>query len=452
MTSLIDGAGQSVSGASPDALLAFEAACHDFRCLAGDPVGHLERALALAPEMPLAHLLKGWLYALSTEPHGMAVGAQCAAAAARLIDTAGRSGRPLADEGRERQHAVALTLLAGGRWRDAARELAALSRRWPHDALALQAGHQIDFFIGDIGSLRDRIAAALPAWDRDLPGYHALLGMHAFGLEECGDHDAAERAGREAIALQARDSWAWHAVAHTFEMRDRADDGIAWLEPNVDTWATQGLLATHLHWHLALFHLERDEHDAVLLAWDRFIGGTDSTLALNLVDAASMLWRLHLRGVEVGDRWESVADRWSPFADAGNYAFNDLHAMLAFVRAGRPAARDTVLATQAVAAGSDADNGIFTREVGSPATEAIVAFEAGRYQEAVRLLLPLRDTSHRFGGSHAQRDLLELTLLEAAIRAGDAALARELACTRLAWRASSRNAMRLHRRSMQLRG
>jgi hypothetical protein len=84
--------------------------------------------------------------------------------------------------------------------------------------------------------LRDRIARALPAWGEGMPGWHALLGMHAFGLEECGDYDSAERQGRRSVELEPRDSWGWHAVAHVLEMRHAPGDGIAWLQPNSGTW------------------------------------------------------------------------------------------------------------------------------------------------------------------------------------------------------------------------
>lgn len=104
-----------------------------------------------------------------------------------------------------------------------------LNAAWPRDALALQAGHQIDFFTGDSRMLRDRIARVLPAWSASQPGYHAVLGMYAFGLEECGDYQAAEDYGRRSVVLERRDGWGWHAVAHVLEMRNLADEGVAWL-------------------------------------------------------------------------------------------------------------------------------------------------------------------------------------------------------------------------------
>lgn len=284
-----------------------------------------------------------------------------------------------------------------------------------------------------------------------MPGYHALLGMHAFGLEETGDYEQAERQGRRCVELEPRDSWGWHAVAHVMEMRNRPDDGIAWLAPGARHWSTDSFFAVHNWWHLALFHLERDEIDEVLRLFDGPIFGARSAVVLDLVDATAMLWRLQLRGVDVGDRWQAVAANWAPLAGAGTYAFNDMHAMMAFVGAGLPDAQVAVLDAQRRALGVDDDNAEFTREVGEAATQAMQAFGRGDPALAVRLLRSIRSTANRFGGSHAQRDVIDLTLVEAALRAQDAPLAAALAAERLARRPSSPLARRFVARAGQLR-
>src|SRR5690606_15227162 len=136
------------------------------------------------------HVLKAWLHLLGTDPSALPVArASCAAAAALPADD------------RERRHIEAATALSQGRWQEASLLLEDLSARYPRDVLALQAGHQIDFFRGDSRMLRDRIARALPAWDVAMPGFHGVLGMYAFGLEETGDWDQAERMGRRAVEL-----------------------------------------------------------------------------------------------------------------------------------------------------------------------------------------------------------------------------------------------------------
>ncbi|MCD6681251.1 MAG: tetratricopeptide repeat protein [Burkholderiaceae bacterium] len=220
-------------------------------------------------------------------------------------------------------------------------------------------------------------------------------------------------------------------------MRNQPGDGIEWLESDVAQWSVDSFLAVHNWWHLALFRLERDEVDEVLRLFDGPVFGARSAVVFDLVDATALLWRLHLRGVDVADRWDAVADRWLPLAGAGNFAFNDVHAMMSFVGAGRDDARARVFEAQRAALQRADDNASFVREVGEAATRAVAVYGDGNYAEAVRLLRPIRSYSHRFGGSHAQRDVIDLTLIEAAIRSGDRPLATALAAERAARRPGS---------------
>jgi len=440
---LRDSAGHQVTGATADGLAHFETAAHQFRCYIGDPVASVDAALAAAPQMAMAHVLKAYLHLLGTEPLALPVARECLAAAADLVGTE-----------RERGHVAAVRLLTEGRWSAAGRVLEDVSVAYPLDALALQAGHSIDFFRGDSRMLRDRIARALPAWRTSIPGYHALLGMHAFGLEETGDYAQAERQGRKAVELERRDTWAWHAVAHTYEMRNEAREGLAWMSVDADAWSQDSFLAVHNWWHRAVYHLELGEPDAALQLFDGPVFGKRSSVVLELIDASALLWRLMLRGVDVGNRYEGVADNWTPIAAAGTYAFNDMHAMIAFVGAGRLKEQQTVLEAQRAVLDGEltvaADNLAFTREVGHPATRAIQAFGQGRYAECVELLRPIRHISHRFGGSHAQRDLLDQTLIEASRRAGFDALTVALVRERVALRPRSPLAALLDQRAQPL--
>jgi hypothetical protein len=101
-----------------------------------------------------------------------------------------------------------------------------------------------------------------------------------------------------------------------------------------------------------------------------------------MIDASALLWRLHLRGIDVGNRFEVLADNWTPFAKAGNYAFNDVHAMMAFVGANRVGPANDILEAQRSAMEAAGDNASFTREVGHPAALAIQAFFEGDYATA----------------------------------------------------------------------
>lgn len=438
-----DSAGLQMTGATAEGLAHFESATHQFRCYIGDPVASIDAALAAAPQMVMGHVLKAYLHLLGTEPLALPVARDCLAAAAGL-----------AAAERERGHVEAVRLLADGRWSAAGRVLEDVSIAYPCDALALQAGHQIDFFRGDSRMLRDRIARALPAWSKSIPGYHALLGMHAFGLEETGDYELAEKQGRKAVELQRRDTWAWHAVAHVYEMRNRPREGLDWMSLDSAAWAEDSFLAVHNWWHQAVYHLELGATDDALRLFDGPIFGARSSVVLELIDASAMLWRLMLCGVDVGSRYAAVADNWGPIAAAGNYAFNDMHAMIAFVGAGRTKEQELVLEAQRAVLDGEltvaADNLEFTRDVGHPATRAIQAFGQGRYAECVALLRPIRHIAHRFGGSHAQRDLIDQTLIEASRRAGFDKLTTALVRERVALRPRTPLAALLDQRATPL--
>jgi hypothetical protein len=338
---------------------------------------------------------------------------------------------------RERGHTTATRAWLDGDFHRAAELYGQVLLDHPRDLLALQIAHQIDFFTGNTAMLRDRPARVLPQWDNAMPGYGYVLGMQAFGLEENNMFRRAEDMGRHAVELTPRDPWAIHAVAHVMEMEGRLADGIRWLTSRVDDWAPDNMLAIHNWWHLALYHLDHGQTDRTLDIYDRHILPRPGGPAIELVDATSMLWRLHLRVADVGDRWGTVADRWEPMADDGYYAFNDMHAMMAFAAGGRDHAARRLMAVLNRRASAPGSNAVMTRQVGLPVCAAIQAFADGDHDLAVDLLLPVRAISHRFGGSNAQRDVITLTLIEAALRGGQAKLARALTAERTDFKPSS---------------
>lgn len=430
--------GLSYSGANHSSLEIFAQALYELQCYINDPVATVGRAIAEMPGFVMAHVLKAYLHLLGTEPGDIAI-------AHASLEAAERSG----GNARERAHQKAVRHLVEGRWHQAGRVLEDVTIAHPRDVLALQAGHLVDFYTGNSRMLRDRIARALPVWSPGMPGYHAVLGMFAFGLEENGAFRRAEQYGRESVALNPRDGWGQHAVAHVMEIEGRPRDGITWMRANPDDWATDSFFQVHNWWHLALYHLELEEIDEVFALYDGPIYGERSTMVLDMIDASAMLWRLHLRGIDVGDRWQAVADGWAPIATAGNYAFNDAHAVMAFLGAGRTDAVNAVLDAQQAAMARDDDNASFTREVGRPLSLAIRAFAEGDYRTTVELIRPIREIAHRFGGSHAQRDLINLTLIEAALRSGQRDLAGALAAERLDKRPDSPLARLFAERAMR---
>lgn len=414
-----DHQGMTVSGANAGTLEAYRQALRAYHCYAGDPMALLQAARDDSPAFVMGHVLTAHLTLIGTNAEVQAIGLQ-----------AYEAMRGLPCNEREQGHVAAVDHIIAGELRRAGRVLEDLSMAYPMDTVALQAGQIIDFLRGDSRMLRDRIGRALPSWSADAPDYHAVLGMLAFGLEENGQYGRAEAAGRRAIQLEPRNGWAKHAVAHVMEMQDRREDGVAWMRTDMEAWTRESFFQVHNWWHLALFHLGLEEVDQALALYDGPIWGARSDMPIDLIDAAALLWRLHLRGVDLGGRWDALADVYAAGASGMN-AFEDAHAMMAFVGSGRLAAARALLATQEAALGRGGDNVEFVAEVGLPVMEALLAFGEGRYADAADGLRSVRNRAARFGGSHAQRDLLDLTLIESASRAGDRALERTLRAERL---------------------
>jgi tetratricopeptide (TPR) repeat protein len=439
---LTDSRGLPVSTQSPAALEKYALAMDQALGYFGNPLATLEVALAEDPGFAAAHALRADLAVMSSEQGALPLIQASVEAMERI------GARATA---REQAHVAAAKAWLDGRFERAAHLYGAIAIEHPRDLVALQAAHIIDFNLGDAIMLRDRIAAALPCWNPDVPGYGYLLGMHAFGLEETANFERAEDVGRRALALNARDPWAVHAVQHVFEMQGRVHDGVEWLNATAPNWADTAL-SFHNWWHLALHQLELGDIPAALDVYDRLVHPKETAVALELVDASQLLARIALRGGTVGTRWEALADCWSQTAEGGFYVFNDLHALIAYAFAGREQDLKrmlTVLEKSAAGGGTNAEN---VRAVGLPVALAIVAMAAGRPAEAVELLMPVRSRSYRIGGSHAQRDLVQLTAVGAALASGNGRLARALAAERTEQKPSSPHNWRLTARAHEVQG
>ncbi len=412
--------GNALAGASSAAADTFNKAIEAFNIYRGDPVGLLDKAVAEAPEFAMAHIMKAHLFALATEPAASAIAAQIVAQLKTLR---------LAE--RETSHVAALDLLLAGEWTAAAAALDKHSIRYPHDMVALQCGHLIDFYRASARGLRDRIARVLPQWRADMPGRSIVLGMHAFGLEESGDYSQAEAAGREAIDANPLDCWAHHAVAHVMEMQGRPEDGIGWMIAREPYWTgDDNFFKVHNWWHRSLCHLDLGQVSEVLALYDGPIRKERSNVVLDMVDASAILWRLHLTGHDVGNRWVELAEGWDQHADGKTYAFNDLHGVMAYLGAGRMSDVERILTAHRNS--SQSESGHWSRNTGLPLAEGFAAFWRGDHETAVNKLGRARMISNGFGGSHAQRDIIDWTLTEAALRGGIADVAEAMANERLA--------------------
>lgn len=358
--------------------------------------------------------------ALAADPglvagHAMAGFAQMMAARRPLADQA-RLGLARARDalvargGTPRERALVQSLAAwaeGGDMERAAAGLEAIVQEDPHDVLALRLSHGIRFMLGDAPAMRHAIEAALPRWDAAMPGYAHLLGCHAFALEETGEAARAEAVGRRAVAMVPDDLWGAHAVAHAIGAQGRMREGIAWLrwlEPHL---AGGSNFVRHVHWHRALFHLALGQTEEALALHDGRVWAEASEDVRDLMNAASLLWRLEAAGVAVGARrWEDLAAMVEPRIGEHAWAFADLHYVLCLAAAGRREALGRMLASISACAGGESDSQARVHAaVGLLAARGVAAAAAGDPAEGALRLEAAIPRLHETGGSHAQRAL-----------------------------------------------
>ena len=424
-----DQQGLALAG-SPKSARAYDSAVADYYGLTGDPVGLLKAALSDDPAFALGAVAIAGLFMIGgfRGDHPEVSAALAAAEAAIGVSP------------RERLHLAAVKAWAEGRSTDALLAWEAILTDWPTDALALRFAQDGYYFLGQSLPMRDSVARVLPAWDRDNPLASFVLGAYAFGLEETNDLGRAEDAGREALARNPRDAWATHALAHVMETASRQDEGIAFLKQTRGNWSAAHFMAGHNGWHLGLYLIEQGRFDEVLADYDRFASPKlADDMALDRVDAAALLWRLELEGVEVGDRWRAVARAWMAHFDDHVLAFNDLHCALAASRSGD--ANDVgrlIRSLDDFERDGRGCNRQVTAEVGRPLIDGMLAFAREDYAKAIDAILPVRYAAIRIGGSHAQRDIVKLTLIAAAERSGRRSLARALLAERAAERPTPR--------------
>lgn len=420
--------GNSLSGATTAALDLYEGANRAFNLYRGDPIGLIDGAIQAAPDFAMAHILKAYLYGVATEPDAT-LEAQAILARAKTLSL----------NEREMSHIGVLELLLAGNWTAAALALDKHNINYPLDLVGLQCGHLMDFYRACGRNLRDRITRVLPKWSAAVPGYSIVQGMYAFGLEECGDYGRAEATGRQAIALEPLDCWAHHAVAHVMEMQGRAEDGVGWMRTREACWSGEdNFFRVHNWWHLSLYHLDLGNIDEALRLYDGPVRADRSQVALDMVDASALLWRLSLLGRDLSDRWQELAEVWDQHADGRLYPFNDWHAVMAYLGSGRDQDVERIVTAFRAEQGEAPEVARWARHTGLPLVEGFVAFWRGDYATAAERLQGARFIVNSFGGSHAQRDIIDWTLTEAAVRGGMKHLAEALVNERQALKPHSR--------------
>ena len=288
-----------------------------------------------------------------------------------------------------------------------------IAEKFPRDIISVDRGQYKYFYQGNKEGLLNIAQKVLPASADN----HYLQGMVAFGLEQCHFLEEAEAIGRKALKINRQDPWAQHAVAHVMESLGRIDEGIAWMSSFTDTWENcNSMLYTHNWWHIALYYLEKGDTKRVLELYDRHIWGKAwQESSKDQVGAISLLLRLELRGVDVGDRWEQLTPYLKARIHEHALPFQDLHYVYALARAGKVELVNEMLFSMQAYARKLPQRKTWI-EVALPAAKGMKAHATGDWGKAIALLSPILSRLHEIGGSHAQRDLFEQVYLDAWLR------------------------------------
>ncbi len=413
-----DAFGYDLTTDSPDAVVAWDKTVSAFFAHAAATPNHLADTLTADADFAMAHLAKGFFMLLLGRRELVDTARDAHATAAGIIANGGTA--------RERGYMEALALYLAGDMRAAAERLDAVLRSFPRDGFALKLGQSIRFVMGDSVGMRRSIEAVHDAYGADHPAVAYVNGCYAFTLEETGDYRAAEARGRDAVLRAADDAWGVHAVAHVFDMTNRAREGVTWLANQPETWAHCNNFRYHVWWHLALFHLDRGDHAEVLRLYDTEIRAEHTDDYRDISNAASLLVRLELDGADVGERWQELADLCAERTDDGCVVFADLHYVLALGQGDAHGQACKLLQSMKKNAMLDTTMGAVAADAGVDAATGLIRFAHGDYAAAHTALAAARPKMQAVGGSHAQRDVFERLTIDAALRAGKLGEARAL--------------------------
>ena len=407
----LDALGQDVTTETATVAADWDRVVQAFLSHSAETPVHLGKVLEADPNFALAWAAKGLFYLLLGRSELVPV-ARDALASARRAEAA--TGPTI----RERAYTEALAAYLSGRPSLAAEMLGELIKTHPRDMLAVKLDQSIRFILGDRKGMEQSVMAAAPAITPDHAYWGYAQGCISFAFEENGDYVSAEKFGRAGLEQAPDDAWGLHSVAHVYDMTARNDEGIAWLTARTKAWEHCNNFGAHVWWHLGLFHLDRGEYDRVLELYDSRVRAEHTDDFRDISNGASMLVRLEIEGIDVGDRWEELADLSAGRVEDGSVVFADLHYLLSLNGGERVAEADALVARIAQdAQRSDHDMHEVQALAGLPCATGLAAFRAGNYDLAFDQLRLSRPLLQRVGGSHAQRDVFSRLLIEAGIRA-----------------------------------
>jgi len=410
-----DERGLSVSTSSAEAALLFDRSVEHWLKFHADTMALVGRMLAADPHFVLGHCFKGYLLLSASNP---AFRTEITAA---LVAAEAGAG---AVTDRERQHVAAFAAWADGALDRSLGIWQQLLDEHPTDLLAARICDTSWFRHGQTAKILAQADRLAPRWSPELPGYDLFRTIWAFAHEEAGDTASAELAVDEVIERDRTNYFAHHVKAHVMEMECRPGEGRDWLEGQIEHWSLGNQLIHHLWWHRALMELELGELDQVLESYDRNIRNLDEPMTkatpdhfIDLQNAPAILWRLERMGVDIGDRWQELADKAEARSGHIGHPLLVPHLMMALAATGRAEAARRFLGALHEAADDTASwTAPAVADVILPVCEAALAHRQGDYACVVELLAPRREQIRLLGGSNAQRDLFSQMLVDAAVK------------------------------------
>ncbi len=379
-----------------------------------------DRAIAADPTFALAHIGKARAFHLAGNAAAMR---DSLATALGLTDSASP---------RELSHINVFRLLFAGQAVAALAAIRGHVETWPRDALVLSLAANQGGLIGMSGlsgreqGLLDFLTPLAPHYGKDW-WFEAHYGM---ALSEMGQHDAARPRIERSLAQMKRNAYGAHAFAHLCYESGERDTGIKFLRDWLPLYDRSGGLFGHLNWHLGLFELHAENLEAALKLYNDAFCADDHRGAVHqkLSDSAAFLWRSELAGhPRDSARWAKLVDYAREKIPRQGFSLADWHVALAFAATGEHAALEEWVKGIEVLV----EAGRYPSGATIPAVaRAFAAFQRGDHEATIDLIVPMLPDRERMGGSRAQIDLVEATLLRAYLNAGREAEARRLLAER----------------------
>jgi len=382
-----------------------------------DAMPDIDAAIAADNSFALPRLVKGWML------QGASDGQYSPMINALLSEV-----EPLVSSSQQRESALldALKLALAGQGLKSVSILEQWLQQEPTDLLVHQFAHEEIFWTGRSDRMQALVENAAPAWNETMEGYGSFLSLRAFANEEAGNFENAERFGRMSVEYDPADIWGAHAVAHVLLMKGETHSGIEWLEGLSSNWGNANQLRHHLWWHMCLFLIETGEHERIFELLTSEIRNPESPLVqaspaatIDITNYASLLMRLELYGVNVGEHWNTFAEICARRVNNHASAFSNIHDMMVLAATGQfDKAQELLRSMQDTFASQTGSLANGYVSAGIPTCEAVLAHRKGDYKLVLEKLGGVRHELSNVGASHAQRDVFYHMLVHASDKEG----------------------------------